>query len=123
VAVAWTAGVPAAPVGGHRGEPVRFGQHGLNLTAAVGQVPGGDQAPAAVTARPGQDRHRGGRKTGDRQLAQAASGDLHHLDELDVQVLDHGPVDSAHLLGGQRRDRAAAHGTHRPPLFRFGPPG
>src|SRR5215472_1688111 len=33
-----------------------------------------------------------------------------------MQVLDHGPVHSAHLLGGQRRDRAAAHSTHRPLL-------
>ena len=33
------------------------GGGGLDLTAAVGQVPGGDQAPAAVAARPGKDRH------------------------------------------------------------------
>jgi hypothetical protein len=68
--------------------------------------------PPPPLPRPGQDRHRGGRKAGDGQVGQAASGVLHHLDEVDVQVLDHGAVDRAHLLGGQRRDRAAAHGTH-----------
>jgi hypothetical protein len=43
----------------------------------------------------------------------AAAGVLHHLDEFDVQVLDHGPVDSAHLVGGQCGDCAAANGMHR----------
>jgi hypothetical protein len=54
----------------------------------------------------GEKRHR--------QLSQVAPGVFHHLDEFDVQIFDHGPVDRADLLGGQRRDRAAAHSTHRP---------
>jgi hypothetical protein len=76
-------------------------------------VPGGDQAATAVATWPGQDRHRAGRKADDCQFGQATSGVLHHLDEFDVQIFDHRPVDCAHLLGGQRRDCGPAHSTHR----------
>jgi hypothetical protein len=67
-------------------------------------VPARDQTTtAAVAAGPGQDHHRRGMEQTDRQLGQVPARVLHHLDQLEVQVLDHDAVDVTHLRGGQRR--------------------
>src|SRR5262249_5018396 len=89
--------------------------------AALGQVARPAGAAAAVAARPGQHRDRPRREPVDCQLGEAAAGVLHHLDELDVQVLDHDPVDFTHLLGGQRREFAPAETVHGPSVAPRGP--
>src|SRR5262249_54828882 len=70
---------------------------------------------------PGPHRDRPRREPVDCQLGEAAAGVLHHLDELDVQVLDHDPVDFTHLLGGQRREFGPAETVHGPSVAPWGP--
>jgi hypothetical protein len=47
------------------------------------------------------------------EVGQVPPGVFHHLDELDVQVLDHDPVDLPHLLRGQRGNPLSDELGHR----------
>ncbi len=69
----------------------------------VVQVPCRHEATATVAARP--DQNRAGRwvVAGDGEVGQVAACVLHHLEELDAELVDHDAVDLAHLRGGDRR--------------------
>jgi hypothetical protein len=60
-----------------------------------------DQATTAVSARARQHDHADGRETGYGELGEVSPGVLHHLDQLDVKVLGHSPVDLPHLVSRQ----------------------
>jgi hypothetical protein len=89
-------------VRGYRREVVWPREHDPNLSPAVGEIAGRDQASTAVATGACQHRHPGWREAGYGQLGQIAPGILHHLDQLDVKIFDHGPVDLSHLVRGQR---------------------
>lgn len=67
-----------------------------------------DQAPAAVSAAPGQHHDVSPGHLPAQPAAgmgcQAPSGVLHHLQQRDVKFVGHDPVDLSHLCDGHRRD-------------------
>lgn len=73
---------------------------------SVRQVPSRNQPSAAVATSAGQDDHAGGPEQALGEVGQAAPGVLHHLDEVDAELLDHGSIDLAHLIGRDGRDSA-----------------
>ena len=104
----------AGLVGGDGGHLVdRLGKCHRYPDTAVGEMAGRRQATASVASRTGQHRHRRRGVALDRQPCQVAPGVLHHLQQLDAEVLDHDPVYLAHLVGGDRRD--LAHRSSNPP--------
>ena len=73
----------------------------------VREVPGRDK-PAAVAADARDDEYGGGVKPSLCKIGKTATGVLHHLHELDVEILDHDAVDLAHLIR-----RNSGHVRHR----------
>ena len=71
-------------------------------------LPGGDETAAAVPTGPGEHRDRLRREQASGEVGEVAPGVLHHLDELDVEVLDHGAIHGSHLGDIDPRDDLAA---------------
>lgn len=77
------------------------GHHNLDLAAAIDEVAGRAQAPAAVVAPSGENRYGagGGQLIG--ELCQIRTGMLHHLEQIDTEFVDGQPVRLNHLLDGE----------------------
>ncbi len=92
-------------VGGDRCEGVgRLPERHAHVDAAIREMAGGDEAPTAVAAGSGEHRDGLRGESFDDELCEVAAGVLHHLDQLDPQVLDHHAIDFNHLRLGQPTD-------------------
>src|SRR6266851_4762215 len=88
-------------------------------SAPVGQMTGGHQSPTPVASRPGEHNHSGRGEAAHGQVGKTPPRVLHHLGQLDVEVLHHDSVDLAHLISGQRGDRLDDESSHtRCPPYR-----
>jgi hypothetical protein len=72
------------------------------------ETAGADHGAAAVAAAAGEHHDllpdwAPVEKTHARQVRQVPASILHHLNEVDVQVLDHRPIHRDHLFGGEKR--------------------
>src|SRR5215211_7829634 len=81
----------------------------------VGEMPGAHEPAAPIVPAPGEHGHwhiPKRRKTRARQFGKVETGVLHHLDKLDAQILNHHPIDLAHLV--RREGREVSRRDYRP---------
>ena len=83
-------------------------KHESDVDARVVQVPCGNQPAAAVSTSASTHGHALGVEPLASELCQIASCVLHHLDELDAEILHHDSINFDHLIG---RKPCSFHGT------------
>src|SRR5690348_3083151 len=103
----------------------RMSHKNLHLGTPVVQSAGTHKRTTAVSPCSSQHDNRFAawiaiEKANSSEMSQVAPSIFHHLDQLDANILHHGPVHLSHLFGGQVRHFARVNGDyHTQPSFYF----
>jgi hypothetical protein len=88
---------------GDRGKLLRgFGDENLYICPVIVQMPGANQCAAAIATHPRQngDSTPAGvthQESVSREVGEIPPGIFHHLDQLNMEILDHGAIHFDHL--------------------------
>ena len=88
----------------------RTHERNLDIGAPVVKPSRGDESTSAVAAGAGENRHFFAARIAHeeavaRELCELSAGILHHLEKIDAEIFNHGPVYFDHLVARHRGDR------------------